>query len=390
MGVLAQRKATRKRIKTEPDPFVRSVLDGLQLAYKVTANSVYGSIGAAVNPIYMKDVAASTTATGRRLLTFAKTFVCENFEGAECVYGDTDSVFISFHPKGDDGKPLQGRAARKRTIELGQQAGEMVKEHLEAPHDLEYEKTFDPFILISKKRYVGNKYECDPDKCKLSCMGIVMKRRDNAKILKVVYSEVVDAILNHQDVPLSIERLQTNLRRLLAGGFSMDYLVVTKSLRSHYDNPEAIVHKALADRMAERDPGNRPEANDRIPYVYVDVGTRKVTLQGDRVEHPDYIKAHGLHPDYLFYITNQIAKPVSQVYALIVEQLRGYKLGPGHFERVAQTLLREGREEDKVRKKVEELRMKEVMRLLFEPILRRERNRREGNQDLTRWFGAAS
>ena len=78
------------RLIAEKDPFVRSVLDGLQLAYKVTANSVYGSIGAAVNPIYMKDVAASTTATGRRLLNFAKEFVTGKFEGAECVYGDTD------------------------------------------------------------------------------------------------------------------------------------------------------------------------------------------------------------------------------------------------------------------------------------------------------------
>ena len=306
------------------------------------------------------------------------------------IYGDTDSIFVAFRPKDEHGKPLRGKAALKRCIELGQEAGERSKPLLTAPHDLEYEKTFYPFVLFSKKRYVGNKYEFDPDKFKQSCMGIVLKRRDNARILKHVYAEVIDAILNKCDIPLSIRRLKASLRKLVDGGFPMDYLVITKSLRSHYDNPEQITHAQLAQRMGERDPGNKPSANDRIPYIYFDVGDRKVTLQGERVETPAYMAEHGLRPDYMYYITNQIAKPVSQIYALIVEQLEGYKLGAGHFERVAQRLRDEGRDAVKVRKKIEELRAKEAMRLLFDGVLRREKNRREGNQDLRRWFGESS
>ena len=34
------------------------------------------------------------------------------------------------------------------------------------PQDLEYEKTFYPFILISKKTYTGDKYELKSDKPK--------------------------------------------------------------------------------------------------------------------------------------------------------------------------------------------------------------------------------
>ena len=34
------------------------------------------------------------------------------------------------------------------------------------PHDLEYEKVFYPLILITKKRYIGIKYEFDPEKVK--------------------------------------------------------------------------------------------------------------------------------------------------------------------------------------------------------------------------------
>ena len=60
------------------------------------------------------------------------------------------------------------------------------------PQDLEYEKTFWPFCILSKKRYVGNKYEFDPDHYYQNSMGIVLKRRDNANIVKKVVGGMVD------------------------------------------------------------------------------------------------------------------------------------------------------------------------------------------------------
>ena len=69
-------------------PFEQAVLDALQLAYKVTANSLYGQIGARTSPIYWKEIAASTTATGREMIMLAKGFA-EREYGAEIVYGDS-------------------------------------------------------------------------------------------------------------------------------------------------------------------------------------------------------------------------------------------------------------------------------------------------------------
>ena len=37
--------------------FQKEVLDGLQLAYKITANSLFGQIGATTSQIYLKDIA---------------------------------------------------------------------------------------------------------------------------------------------------------------------------------------------------------------------------------------------------------------------------------------------------------------------------------------------
>ena len=69
--LLAARKATKKLMKRK-DPFMKNVLDKRQVAIKITANSLYGQCGAKTSTFYEKDVAASTTATGRKLLMYAK------------------------------------------------------------------------------------------------------------------------------------------------------------------------------------------------------------------------------------------------------------------------------------------------------------------------------
>jgi DNA polymerase elongation subunit (family B) len=67
--------------------FEQAVLDALQSAYKVTANSLYGQIGSRTSPIFWKDIAACTTATGREMIMLAKDFVEERY-GAKVIYGD--------------------------------------------------------------------------------------------------------------------------------------------------------------------------------------------------------------------------------------------------------------------------------------------------------------
>ena len=95
-------------------------------------------------------------------------------------------------------------------------------------------------------------------------------------------------------------------------------------MREFYKNPKQIAHKVLAERMGKRDPGNKPSAGDRIPFVYIQTKDKK-KLQGERIEHPKYIIANKIRPDYSFYITNQIMKPVQQVFALVLENIPEFK-----------------------------------------------------------------
>ena len=77
--LLQQRKATKKRLKNETNDFKKKVLDGLQLSYKLVANSVYGQMGARTSPIYKNKLAACTTAIGRERIYDAKSGVEEGW-----------------------------------------------------------------------------------------------------------------------------------------------------------------------------------------------------------------------------------------------------------------------------------------------------------------------
>jgi DNA polymerase delta subunit 1 len=193
--LLTARKKKKKEMEAATDPFKKTILEGLQLAYKLTANSLYGQIGAQTSKIYKKAIAASTTAGGRINIYKARDFVLKNNPGCEVVYGDTDSVFVKLNLVFPDGTYPEGREAKiQRSIDIGLQLQQQLKDEgvFRKPHDLEYEKVYYPLILITKKRYIGIKYEFDPNDGKKTSMGVVTKRRDNAPILKHTFNGVVD------------------------------------------------------------------------------------------------------------------------------------------------------------------------------------------------------
>jgi DNA polymerase elongation subunit (family B) len=310
--LLKKRKETRKLMETIEDDAQKSVLNGLQLAYKVVANSVYGQCGSKTSPIRKLEVAACTTAAGRDRIQFAKSIV-ENEFGGEVVYGDTDSIFVKF--------PTKDLA---ESIALGQKSAERITSLCRRPYKIEYEKTFYPFVLFCRKRYVGMMYEDNIQKCKRKTMGVALKRRDNAPIVKDVFGGALDILMEKRDIRAAQHFVKDMLIQVLQNKVPLDKFVVTKQLRDDYKNPEQIAHRVLADRMEARDPGNAPQVGDRLPYIYVS-NRKHEKKQGDKIEHIDYVKDKHLVPDTEFYITNQIQNPVAQLFALAIDQLDGYK-----------------------------------------------------------------
>jgi len=150
-------------------------------------------------------------------------------------------------------------------------------------------------------------------------MGFVLKRRDNARIVKFIIGGLVDRLLNTPDLilgeKLAYEFVKEQLNKMINGYFDNKLFILSKSLKRDYKDRSRIVHAVLADRIAQRDPGNAPAPNDRIDFIYR-VLQYEPKLQGERVETPEYIKEHNLKIDYNFYLTNQILKPCQQIMEL--------------------------------------------------------------------------
>jgi DNA polymerase elongation subunit (family B) len=402
MGLLASRKATKKRMEAEPDPFKKALYDGLQLAYKVTANSVYGQIGARTSKMYKPQIAASTTAGGRMMIQKAKAFFIERFN-AKIAYGDTDSLFLKFPTKCPSNLQLEKNAnipdleKINHAIKMGQEAERELKKILPGVHCMAYEKVLFPFILISKKRYFALKYEDDPTKYKQISMGLILKRRDNAPILKHCYLGVLDSLVKDKNIPKAIEYVQNECRKMVDGAFDMNMFVISKTLSAYYADPEAIAHKVLADRMGERDPGNKPQSNERIPYVFIKIKEEPGVeyLQGDRIEHVEYVRKNKLKVDYEKYILNQIMKPVSQLFELVVERLPNFPYGRGYYEEMYNIWYNKYSEkykdephniEPKTEKKIKELKAKMVQKLVFQPLIEYARMKISNTKTIDEWF----
>jgi DNA polymerase elongation subunit (family B) len=169
----------------------------------------------------------------------------------------------------------------------------------------------------------------------------------------------------------------------------MDKLIITKSLRSGYKNPKSIAHKVLADRITARDPGSKPGPGDRIPFVYIASNDKKA-LQGEKIETPAFITENNIKIDYSFYITNQIMKPVQQVFALVLEkiwEMQGKALTKGKkFQKEIDLLRKSMDDNEKFESKLEQLKNKEVKTLLFDEYLRETNNEKNRLQSLTKFF----
>ena len=265
------------------------------------------------------------------------------------IVHNTDSVFFTFNLK-DPTKNLEdirGKRALEITIEIAQDAAKLCTQFLKSPMELSYEKTMMPFILLSKKRYVGMLYETNPNKGKMKYMGLSLKRRDSCDYLKDTYGMILNILMEQEKerntdqqsrevlkeplVPLgctniqrAVEFLDKSLQDLIDGKVPMEKLMITKALRGHYKNPQQIAHAVLAERINQRDPGNKPKPGDRMKFVHV-VHKDSKALQGEKIETPEFIIKNQIPIDYSFYITNQLMKPLQQLFGLALEPICIFK-----------------------------------------------------------------
>ena len=194
--LLTARKQAKRELAKETDPFKKAVLNGRQLALKISANSVYGLTGATVGKLPCLPIASSTTSYGRQMIEKTKEEVQAKYtiangysHDAQVIYGDTDSVMVKF-----------GVKDLAEAMKLGEEAAAYVSSKFIKPIKLEFEKVYFPYLLINKKRYAGL-YWTNPDKYdKMDTKGIETVRRDNCRLVQNVIETVLRMILMDRDV----------------------------------------------------------------------------------------------------------------------------------------------------------------------------------------------
>jgi DNA polymerase elongation subunit (family B) len=330
--LLNERKAVNAQKGKTEDPLLYAILDALQNALKVVANSIYGQTGSTFSPIYCLAIAETTTYRGRCSLDHA-SFIAKLNDGTlevVLVYGDTDSIFIGF-PHLSTEEDIKFKI--EETIRLTKFVQGIINSFLVSPMGMAYEKTYYPFAIESKKRYFGRRYEKDGINFTVSIMGIEIKKRDRSEVCKKVLSKVIKGILDYENKDTMLSNVNGMLLDMVNGKYPLEMFSTSKSYKGTYEKSQNNSMKILADRITMRDPGSKPNPGDRLQYLHI-LNDKK--LQGEKIELLSYVKENHLlcdinkdkvnvkkiKVDYVHYLVNQIKTPLENILLLIFDKNR--------------------------------------------------------------------
>uniref|UniRef100_A0A8C7TC33 DNA polymerase n=1 Tax=Oncorhynchus mykiss TaxID=8022 RepID=A0A8C7TC33_ONCMY len=306
--LLSARKKAKAELKKETDPFKKQVLDGRQLALKISANSVYGFTGAQVGKLPCLEISQVST-----LPSFLKHSVSKWKLGpgpqasVAVIYGDTDSVMVKL-----------GVDTVSRAMEVGREAAEWVSSHFTPPIKLEFEKVYYPYLLINKKRYAGLYFSSSADTHdKMDCKGIETVRRDNCTLVANLINTCLQTILIDRDPQGAVAHAKEVISDLLCNRIDISQLVITKELtRTAQEYAAKQAHVELAERMKKRDAGSAPQLGDRVPYVIIKAAKGVAAYM--KSEDPIYVLENNIPIDTQYYLEQQLSKPLLRIFEPIL------------------------------------------------------------------------
>jgi hypothetical protein len=274
---------------------------------------------------------------------------------------NTDSCFLSIKFNRDDYE-----LNRKDSFKLGIECGNNLTYDIfkRPPIELEFEKVYQPFILLTKKRYIGKKFEDTRDPMKLKTVttaGIALTRRDYCLMVKRCYKEIIDTVMegNNTSISDSLIIFKKWIRRIEKYEITFDDLVVSAMLAKNYScalckekcewnkliccrennvtkrkescgkcgkkfkclHTFSLAHVNLAVKLLKRN--EEIQVNDRIQYLFVEPDTdvrdyHYTSKKADLAEDPKYARDHGLKYNRVCYL-EQLAKPILGFYKIILK-----------------------------------------------------------------------
>ncbi|XP_015123944.1 DNA polymerase alpha catalytic subunit [Diachasma alloeum] len=316
--LVESRSEVKKLMKTPNlSPELKLQYNIRQLALKLTANSMYGCLGAAHCRFYAKHLAALVTAKGREILQNTKILVEKlNYD---VVYGDTDSIMIKINISNYD----EAFGVAKK---IKQEVNKAYKKI-----ELDIDGVFRYMLLLNKKKYAAvlmsksasGKLEYQPD-----FKGLDIVRRDWCQLACDVGKQVIDHIFTEHAIEEKTAKIREYLEKIAANlrsqNIPLSSLVITKQLsKDPKDYPQKNQpHVAIALRLNKLG-GRMWKAGDTVPYIICLDGTTHSPIE--RAYHIDeYKKSEDLTLDIDYYIINQIIAVLQRICTPIPELDGGF------------------------------------------------------------------
>ena len=271
------RKKYKEKMKKAVNEEERIIYDLRQKALKILMNSFYGVFGYKGFRLFKKEIAETVTAFGRELFNHIKRVVEK--EGYKVIYGDTDSVFISF-PKelSKDEILLRVRELIERINssfdEFARRYG--VEKHY---HEIEFKCLYKRFLILDEKNYAGFIINEEfNDVAKLDMKGFI--RGDNTEITNEIISEVLKKILEEGKVNDALKYLSNVEVKLRNLEFPIEKLVRKQSFdKSKEYKVETPLIKGIRRAIKE---GIYDEPIDgRYAFIYLRGGDVIAVLEED-------------------------------------------------------------------------------------------------------------
>lgn len=285
------------------------------------------------------------------------------------IVKNTDSIFLEMKYNRTDFEKNRIDTFKVATI-----CGEKLTNNVfkRPPIELEFEKVFQPFILLTKKRYIGKKFEDlkDPFKLKnITKSGIATTRRNYCLMVKNCYNEIIDCIFdeniqNSQKNLLddSIEIYKKYLDRIdnyqigiddliMSGQIAKLYTCSLCKLKCEWNNLKCHNTKCKTDGGITESPpksdkcikckkpfncvhtfnqatvnlgtkmlSRKDEANvnDRIPYLFIE-NTDLTIKKAELAEDPVYAKNNNLKLNRIYY-TESLAKQILPFFKIVLNE----------------------------------------------------------------------
>jgi DNA polymerase delta subunit 1 len=337
------------------------LLDALQLGYKVSCNSIYGSLGFSGNSddifkeckdfisnnkidtmdremkhyqdfylknvnnvdVSMKEVSLCVTSIGKNLIEETMEKATDNFD-LKKIYGDTDSIFVS-PINTEKYTPLEA-------IKLGFVIEEFINDWLKdkPPLKIEFEKMI-KMIAVSPKRYSYLNYNMKTGILdsldKIQTKGLLSTRRDNSIWQQETFLKVICAIMENKDQMEVRKIVIKEVYDLMKNKVDIKKLTISSSCKEEYasqNNPIAIFKEYSKQNGRELKNGER--------FEYVMVCVEGFCLKKDKIgklirsveEYEESQETDNPYKIYYrYYLEKKLKNSVDQIFGICFPEQQG-------------------------------------------------------------------